>query len=163
MKKFVLILCIAVSFAGISICSSCSGKASYESLTEKFEKAEKTDKTPDFSEAEYAFMLQYLKDNFAKQANDYSDDFTKEDEFYLNCWMYLDEANDEGKLPKSMEKEYKQINKKLEDLIGRELEALEKEWDNAFLDLDSDDELWMLDIDDELEGDAPIEEEYDYY
>lgn len=115
--------------------TSCGSKVDQETLNKKIEAAQKSDKAPEFTDAEYEFMAEYVYDN-----RDKLDDENTPEEISINCLTYgfiLLGAQMEGKLPPKAVKIYKKISEKSSSNLQQNEEAVRKALEEADIDLES--------------------------
>lgn len=138
-----------VSLAGLcALClvlfgvSSCGSKVNKKELDRKIEASITSDKQPEFSEAEYEFMADYLYDNYDEiEKMDIND---KDVEIVAAYGFILVGAQMEGKLSKKAQETLKKLNEKNqnsgafqkykdnEKAIIEALEEAEIDWSEAY-------------------------------
>lgn len=142
MKKIVRLtgLCLAC-FILLGVVS-CGSKVNKEELDKKIEASLNSDKEPEFTDAEYTFMADYLYDNYDKlEKMDIND---KEAEMAMAYGFILFSAQMEGKLNKKALETYKKIMKKQqqdpdvqnykenEKALIEALRNSDIDWDNSY-------------------------------
>ena len=142
MKKIVKFMGVCLMAFAVLTITSCGSKVNKEDLDKKIENSLKSDKTPEFTQAEYQFMADYLLDNFDELNKvDYD---SKEGETFVSYMMILSMANFQGLLDKETKKKYDRLNEKVqgtkefqeykdnEKAIIEALEEADIDWDEAF-------------------------------
>lgn len=158
MKKIAtfMIVCMA-GFAHASLVS-CSPKVDKAELDKKVMTAMNSDKEPEFTDAEYQFMADYLYDNYDEI--DKLDITDKNAEIAMAYYFFILAAADlEGKLNKETKEKYELFRKKIyssdyyknyketETAIMNSLQTSDIDWEDAF---EADDE-----------GDGDVVSEYE--
>lgn len=141
MKRIAKFMGVCLMALAVVSIVSCGSKVNKEELDKKIENSMKSDKEPEFSEAEYEFMADYLYDNFDEiEKMDIND---KDAEIIMSYGLILMSAEMEGKLSKKAQETLKKLSekkqnsnvfqnyKKNEQAIIEALEESDIDWDGA--------------------------------
>lgn len=96
--------------------TSCGSKVDKAELDKKIMEAENSEKEPEFTDAEYEFMIDYLTDNFDEISKMDFDD--KDTEMGIAYSFILLSAQIEGKLNQNLVKKYKKFQEKGKDYLN---------------------------------------------
>ena len=133
------------------------------------------EKMPEFTDAEYQFMIDYLLDNY-DEINKISMDLTEEDKDAMVTLSYIfivGEADYEGKLSKEAKKKYELLEEKMkssdeykaykenEKAIMNALEEADIDWEQAFAEEEA--LIDYYDADAEAPAEAAVAEEVVYW
>lgn len=138
MKKIMRMAGVAMVCLLLFGVMSCGSKVNKEDLDKKIEALKDSDQEPEFTDAEYEFMVDYLTDNYEKLANMDIDD--KEAQIAMAYSFILLSAQMEGKLNQNIVKKYRKLQEKGEEYLNSEeynetlkkaLEESEVDWDQA--------------------------------
>ena len=129
---------------------SCGSKVNKKELDKKIEKLMESDEMPEFTDAEYQFMVDYLTDNYEEIKKMNLDDPNAE--VLTSYMMILADANYEGKLSKETKKKFERLNEKMksseeyntykenEKAIMDALENANIDWDQTFEESETTDD-----------------------
>lgn len=154
MKKIVKFMGVCLmAFAVVSMVS-CGSKVNKDDLDKKIEKAMKSDSEPEFTQAEYQFMADYLLDNFDKlEKVDYD---SKEAETAMTYMIILASADYQGLLDKETKKKWNKLNEKVKDTkeykdykdtekaIMDALEEADMNWEDASEEVEAEDDYEVV-------------------
>lgn len=148
MKKIAKVLCACLMGMALVSVVSCGSKVDQKELNKKIEASLQSDEEPEFTDAEYQFMADYLLDNFDKiEKMDYND---KDAEMAASYVVLLGVADFQGKLDKGAKAKYEQLQEKIqgtagyktykenEKVIMDELQNADIDWDQAFEEAEAD-------------------------
>lgn len=146
MKKIAKLMFVCMAAFAMMSLVSCDSKVNKKELDKKILKAMDEEKMPEFTDAEYQFMVDYLMDNY-DEINKISMDVDEEDKdamVTLSYMFILADADYEGKLSKEAKKKYELLQEKMkssdeykaykenEKAIMKALEEADIDWEQAF-------------------------------
>ena len=158
--KFATFFMVGMFILGMT---SCGSKVNQEELNKKIENSLTSDEMPEFTDAEYEFMANYLYDNFDKLNKlDYED---KDAQMAMNYIGILAGADAEGKLNKAAKSKYDEVMEKAyntdeyksykenEKAIMDALQNADIDWDKAFEETEEA-QTWVVSDDEDTAEEA---------
>lgn len=142
MKKVVKLASLCLVCIALLGMASCGSKVDQKELNKKIENALQSDKEPEFTEAEYQFMADYLNDNYNELSK--MDIDSEEAEYVMEYMLILAAGDMQGKLDKDTKKKYDKFMEKVQDsdefknykanekAIIETLKNADIDWDQAF-------------------------------
>lgn len=151
MKKIAKLMIVCMAGFAIFSLVSCGSKVDKAELDKKIMTAMESDTEPDFTDAEYQFMADYLYDNYDEIDKLDIDD--KEAGIAMSYVVLLAAADHEGKLNKETKEKYELLQKKIyssndyksfkenEEALLDSLQTADIDWEEVFeVDDDGDEE-----------------------
>lgn len=151
MKKIAKLMIVCMAGFAIFSLVSCGSKVDKAELDKKVMTAMESDTEPDFTDAEYQFMADYLYDNYDEI--DKLDINDKESDIAMSYIVLLAAADLDGKLNKETKEKYELLQKKIyssneyknfkenEKALMDSLQTADIDWEEVFeVDDDGDED-----------------------